>query len=173
MSEYYSADGPYKIDEWNLLVRDVNEILQNPPEGSTNCDPIDPLDEVTDPHIWAIADVTEMRSRLKETCPDIDFDEEMDKAWCDCITEPEEIDIELCSFGQTATKAGPNSSWCCGNSIESATCFICVGDNCQETEYQGDWYPSPSANAGKYDAACDTYTEAYNATYEFIGYMNR
>jgi hypothetical protein len=186
MSKYYD-NGPYEIDQWNLLIRDVNDILQGPPEGSTNCDPIDPIDEVTDPHIWAIADVTEMRDKLKETCPDIDFSEElvlwkeaiideieeqMEEAWCNCETEPEEIDIEICSFSQTAVKAGANDTLCCGYTEESAPCMAsCIGDHCHETQYTGGWYPAPT-NEGKYDAICDSYTAAYNATFSFISYMN-
>lgn len=188
MSKYYD-EGPYKIEDWNLLVQDVNEILQGPPEGSTNCDPIDPIDEVTDPHLWAISDVTEMRDKLKETCPDIDFskelilwkteiineiEEQMDEAWCNCETEPEEIDIVICSFSHTAVQAAANEIFCCGYVNESAPCMAsCIGDHCHETEYTGQWYPSPGyANDGKYDTICDSYSAAYNATFSFIAYMN-
>jgi hypothetical protein len=95
---YYELNSPYSIADWNGLVRAVNEILQNPPE-ETDCEPIDPIPEVTDPHLWSVGDVTEMRDKLIETCPDISFSEElviwrpeiideietqMASAWCDC-----------------------------------------------------------------------------------------
>ena len=35
-------------DDWNQLIRDVNQVLQNPP-ASTSCGPIDPLDEAFAP----------------------------------------------------------------------------------------------------------------------------
>ncbi len=45
MSEFYDLTKPYKITDWNNLVEAVNEILQNPPEG-TDCEAIDELDTV-------------------------------------------------------------------------------------------------------------------------------
>lgn len=95
MSAYYD-DGPFKIDQWNKLIEDVNEKLQNPPG---NCDPIDPLDTVEDPYIWLVEDVEKVREKIKQTCPDIEFtkdtviwkkeiineiESKMDEMWCDC-----------------------------------------------------------------------------------------
>ncbi len=98
MSEYYNIDDPYSIDNWNHLIQDINNILQNPPEGS-DCEPIDVLPEVSDPHKWSQRDITNARDALQQTCPEISFstdivkwkaeiideiESQMDQAWCDC-----------------------------------------------------------------------------------------
>lgn len=102
MSNYYDLSKPYSIEDWNRLLRDVNIKLQNPPEGDESCKPIDPIDEVTDPHIWSVDDVSPVQDKLIETCPDISFSEPLEiwkpeiideigsaleKVWCDCCTE--------------------------------------------------------------------------------------
>ena len=187
-SKYYDPEKPYYIPDWNGLVRDVNEILQGPPEGSANCQPIEPIDEVTDPHLWAVEDVEEVRERLKETCPDISFSEElilwrpeiideiedeMREAWCDCETEPDEDDRVLCSYEQQAVHAGFSEEKCCGESHMVDPCFICEG-MCHEVSWTGDYTPSPGPhNSPLYNTVCDTYRTAYSATTQFISYMNR
>jgi len=112
---YYDLNRPFSIDDWNQLIRDVNDILQNPDDG---CDPIDPLDEVSDPHRWSVDDIQAVRDKLIETCPDISFSEElrlwapgpidqieaaMSEAWCNCcdeefLHEEDGVEIELASY---------------------------------------------------------------------------
>jgi hypothetical protein len=102
MSDYYDLDRPYGINDWNNLVNAVNGILQDPPEGDEACEPIDTIDTVSDPHIWKVSDVQEVRDKLIETCPEISFSEPleiwkpgiideiesaMDQAWCDCCDD--------------------------------------------------------------------------------------
>ncbi len=99
---YYDLSQPYSIGDWNSLIRAVNDKLQNPPGGDGTCQPIDSIEEVTDPHIWSVSDVEEVRNKLIETCPDIIFSEPLeirkpgiideietalDETWCDCCTE--------------------------------------------------------------------------------------
>jgi hypothetical protein len=188
---YYDPDKPYSIENWNTLIQAVNVILAGPPEDSSNCQPIDAIDEVEDPHLWSVEDVTEVRTKLKGTCPDIDFSEElvlwkqaiideivdqMDDAWCDCEPETEPIDetLTLCSHVQEAMNAGWSTNSCCGAVVEDSPCVICIGSHCRETEYQGGWYESPSINnIPKYNTICDTDGEAYSAGYNFITYLNQ
>lgn len=102
MSQYYDTDKPYSITNWNALVQAINDILENPPEGST-CEPIhDVLSTVVDPHRWSTQDIQNARDKLIETCPNITFAEPlrlwyqptidelvsaMDQAWCECDCE--------------------------------------------------------------------------------------
>ena len=114
---YYDLSQPYSIDDWNNLVNAVNEKLQDSPEPS-KCEPIDPIDEVSDPHIWSAEDVQIMRNKLIETCPDISFSEPLEiwkpaiideienaleEVWCDCcddefLHDEEGTQIELASW---------------------------------------------------------------------------
>ena len=99
---YYDLSKPYSISDWNNLIRDVNDKLENPPPSGEDCEPIDPIEEVTDPHIWSVEDVEEVRDKLIETCPDISFSEPLEiwkpeiideietaleEVWCDCCDE--------------------------------------------------------------------------------------
>lgn len=96
--------------EWNDLVDEVNLILEGPPEG--NCDPVAPLEHVPESHRWAKSDIREMQDRIKETCPDIVFDEipdlweqqtideirdKLGMAWCDC--DCDDLEFLPCDFG--------------------------------------------------------------------------
>ena len=109
MSDYYDIDKPYKIADWNRLVKAVNEILEDPPEDS-ECEPVDPLEEVSDPHRWSVKDIKAMQDALIETCPSLEFTEDlikwtlsiiddieegMDKAWCECLGKKIEIDYVI------------------------------------------------------------------------------
>jgi hypothetical protein len=185
---HYESDKPYKIDHWNELVGDVNDILQNPP-ANTDCEPISPIDEVSDPHRWAVADVEEVRDKLQETCASISFSTElvlweediideiadqMGDAWCDCeedtpdeppYTEQRVIDTREYSI----IPAAVGNLWCCGNVIESAPCYLCPGLHCKETEYEGEWYPNPyNDNATKHAAITASYSPAWQATAEVV-----
>jgi len=118
---YYDLSRPYSISDWNGLLQAVNDKLQNPPEGDEACEPIDPIDEVSDPHIWSVGDVQAVRNKLIATCPDISFSEELDmwkpaiideiatalgEVWCDCCDEEylhEEHGTEIELFTYEAT----------------------------------------------------------------------
>lgn len=98
MSKYYDLAKPFSLANWKLLIEDVNDILENPPEGS-DCEPIEPIEEPEAPKMWEVKDVEEVRDKLIETCPDIEFKAEleiwrpdiideiekaMEQAWCNC-----------------------------------------------------------------------------------------
>jgi hypothetical protein len=188
LSDYYELDKPFSISDWNTLIGDVNDILQAPPAGASNCPPVDPIPEVTDPHLWSVEDVIEMRDKLQETCPDISFseelvlwrapiideiEEEMEKAWCDCETEPDEQDQITCTVGHSAVNAAESEEKSTGV-IEKDPCAICIGLLCHEVEYRGDYYPSPSPNNDpKYNTICDTWDTAYYGLGNFITFMNK
>lgn len=188
MSDYYDLDKPYSIENWNTLIQDVNEILQNPPEGSVDCPPIEPIEEVEDPHIWAIKDVEEVRDKLEETCPHISFEEEleiwkpgiideiekqMEDAWCDCVVDPDEDILSFGPYSWQAVNAGAIPEHCCGIEEQLSPCYICVGQHCQETQWMGDFYESPGPNnVPLFDQICDTWTIAKQATYDYISAIN-
>lgn len=98
---YYDLSRPYSIDDWNNLVNAVNAKLENPPEN-TNCSPVDPIEEVEDPHRWSVEDIEIVRNKLIQTCSDINFSEPvemwkpwiideiaaaLEETWCDCEEE--------------------------------------------------------------------------------------
>jgi len=85
-------------EDWNQLIRDVNDVLQHPP-ADTDCSAIEEIDEVDAGHVWAKSDIREVQDKLKQTCTDISFDDIPDKwlqsiiddindakgkAWCHC-----------------------------------------------------------------------------------------
>lgn len=185
MGKYYDIDKPFSITNWNDLVSDVNDILQNPPGSGVGCEPVDPIDEVEDPHIWAVEDVEEVREKLQETCAGLTFTEEleiwrpeiideiedqMENAWCDC--EDAEPVITSCGgFDQVLTSAGQDEDKCCDNVETSAPCG-CGGD-CHRVTYRGDWYPSVyTSNQALLDEMSDSYSEAISARGNFIGAIN-
>ncbi len=56
---------------WNQLIRDVNQVLQNPPRGISA---IAPIAEVAAGHRWSTADIQAVQNALKQTCSTITFD---------------------------------------------------------------------------------------------------
>ncbi len=100
MSDYYDVDKPFSRENWNTLIRDINEDLENPPSG---CPSIEPLEEVDENHIWTKKDIEDVRDKLTEMCPTNEFNEELEiwktaiideieekiGVWCGC--EPDEI----------------------------------------------------------------------------------
>ena len=83
---------------WNQIIQEVNVLAENPDEG---CDPLAPLDEVPEDHIWNKTDVNEVHDKLKEICPDNQFTELIEnqpwtslivdeikdalvRGWCEC-----------------------------------------------------------------------------------------
>lgn len=188
MMAHYETDKPYTIDNWNGLVGDVNDILQNPPED-TDCEPIDELDEVEDPHRWAVVDVEEMRDKLQETCASISFTTELvlwkeeiideivdqlDDAWCDCEgdipDEPPYTDQNIIDSRPYAIVAAATGSvGCCGNVINSAPCVLCPGLHCKETEYEGVWVPNVyNDNIANNAAVTASYSPAWQAIADVV-----
>jgi hypothetical protein len=89
---------PFTRENWNKIIRDVNAIITDPP-SNTDCNGKSPLDEVGPDHLWSKGDIRLVQDVLKETCPDIEFEDipdlwkqsivddiykAMDQAWCDC-----------------------------------------------------------------------------------------
>jgi hypothetical protein len=66
-------------DNWNNIIQQVNDLAQNPPEG-TDCDPLDTLEEVDSEHIWTKGNVEEVRDKLGEICDENIFSEAL-KYW--------------------------------------------------------------------------------------------
>lgn len=184
MSSYYDPDKPFSITNWNTLIGDVNDILQNPPADSPDCLPIDPIDEVEDPHIWAVEDIEEVHDKLIETCPDIFFSEElvmweqgiideieekMSEAWCDCEEgEP----VECGTFDWELTLAAARPTFCCGDIFDDFLCGpSCLGQVCRQTQVQGEYYAPPD-NVSTFDTICENSDKAYDAVSDYITATN-
>lgn len=186
MSKYYDPNRPFSLEQWNMLVDDVNNILQNP---VGNCQPVSPCSRVVDPHRWSVADIEEVRNKLKETCPEIDFtvtldlwkqaildeiEQEMEKAWCDC--EDSAYICEEASLGPYHPEevlAGADHVSCCGNVIEGTIeSPLCPGRHYQETLWDGEWYP-PVDNEHHRITVYDTGSPADTASYRIGLNMSR
>jgi hypothetical protein len=183
MSSYYDS-GPFSIDQWNKLIQDINDKLANPPEG---CTPIDPLEEVEDPHLWAQDDVTEVRNKMIESCPDISFTEDLEiwhyeiideieeqisDMWCDCEEcTPVEVDVATERVGWTTIDACCTEEHC--GIVSGGVCYYCIGMDWFTDTYTGVWYPPlEGTNVTSWNKICDTYTTARQKQYEFIQAVN-
>lgn len=192
-SVYRRDDGNDNLyTSWNGLIREVNEVLENPPPD-TDCEPLPPIDEVEADHIWTIGDIEEVQDALKETCPDIEFpgelvywskttldeiDEAIDQAWCDCEPDepctPVEMSFGLGAFNWELVLASMSADKCCGATINSAPCAICVGQHCCETIYHGPYYSCDyvGPNSARYDTIDTTYLAAEDAYFEYCIAIN-
>ena len=64
----YHRDAPEDLHKaWNAAIRKVNDERANPPED-TNCEALDPIDEVEADHIWTKGDVEDIRVAIDEMC---------------------------------------------------------------------------------------------------------
>lgn len=185
MSKYYDSGAPFSLDNWNLLIADVNNILQNPPEDS-NCEPIDTIEAAGDPHLWSVDDIEEVRNKLKETCPDIRFQEDlqiwrpeivdeieaqMENAWCDCEGEanPDEFTLILGNFGFTPCNAVMNTEQM--GVVEGPISPVCQ-KVASMFSYEGPWYPHVD-NSGLLATVGSSYETAYEAVRQFLIAMNQ
>jgi len=108
----------FKRTDWNGIIQQVNDVLQNPPTG---CDPLPTIEEVGLKHRWSKADIQEVQDALISTCPDITFEaipelwkqsiideitDAIGQAWCDCDCDldpiPSEDGLEFTFFTQGA-----------------------------------------------------------------------
>ncbi len=87
-------------NSWKELLDQVNDELQDPPDG---CDPIAPIEVPGPEHRWAKSDIREVHDKLDEMpedcfvwadIPDLwktsiisDIEEQLPEAWCDCESE--------------------------------------------------------------------------------------
>jgi hypothetical protein len=77
-------------EDWNDIIRRVNDLIQNPDPG---CDDLEPLEEVSEKHIWTPDDITTVRDKLLEICPENVFEAETVK-WKQEIIDEIETAIE-------------------------------------------------------------------------------
>jgi len=183
MSSYYDS-GPFSINQWNSLIQDINDKLANPPEG---CTPIDPLEEVEAPHLWAQNDVTEVRNKMIESCPEISFEEDLEIWHYEIIDEiAEQIPDMWCNCEKCTTTevnvATERVDWttidaCCTEercgTVTGGVCYYCIGMNWLMDTYTGVWYPPlKGINVANWNKICATYTTARQKQYEFIQAVN-
>ncbi len=183
---YYTADQPLSIENWNSLIRDLNDILANPPEES-DCDPIAPLPEVADPHLWLVEDVEAVRNKLIETCPDITFEAAlelwtyeildeieaaMSQAWCNCEAEDLEATFGPIQFNWTELEASYDPVKCSGYIDTQGSAVSCPGMPALEDRYDSPFYPCPN-NAGQLATMASNYTVAQVNTSAYRQTVNR
>jgi len=84
MSAYYEDDKPFSRENWNKLIRDLNENLEDAP-GS--CPNIEPLEEVDPDHIWTVGDVEAVRDKIMEMCDENEFNEDLSKPWREAVID--------------------------------------------------------------------------------------
>lgn len=191
MSKYYDLAKPFSLANWKLLIDDVNDILENPPEG-TDCEPIEPIEEPEAPKMWEVKDVKEVRDKLIETCPDIEFEAEleiwrpdiideieeaMEQAWCNCT---ESGDIDIGPFGPFASgqevEASPYyDGRSNGAEIYYGHNYICTQIPYSTLELFQSYYfePQPDRVGSDYNIICAKYTVAYDNTKNYIEVINR
>lgn len=153
-----STSEPFTREEWNDLVRRVNDKIAEDHEGEKHkddgdrpCDPPDELEEAEEDHIWTREDVEKMRDALEDMCPNWELDEldepdqlwkkwiidqmeeGIEQAWCDCEEEEcpcEERDILIHTVNYSCSPQGCDVVWCPSQGA----------DGCQSTECPtGDW----------------------------------
>lgn len=95
----YKRDTPEDLHEaWNAVIRKVNDERENPPED-TDCEALDPIDEVEEDHIWTKQDVEEVRDAIDEMC-EFSWTEDLEYWKDEIITEIEEaLDREWGGWG--------------------------------------------------------------------------
>ena len=182
MSDYYD-DGPLQITQWNTLIRDVNEKLENPPGG---CGTSTTLDEVTAPHVWSVTDVEDVRTAMEETCPTITFETELkvwkteiideiadqiEDMWCEC--ECADVEFGLVVLSYQFFLAAPHAEHCCGEYVEETPCIVCTGLMFYASIVTGDYYPPLAGiNTATWEIICDTYTAGETKLLEFVAAVN-
>ena len=88
--------GAFTLDQWNEIIRQINDLAENPPNG---CESVDTLEEVEAPHKWSKDDIQQVQDKLTEICKDNNFSDIPDlwkqdtideindaisQGWCDC-----------------------------------------------------------------------------------------
>jgi len=97
MSDYYDLSKPFRrVEDWNKLIKDINEEIENPPG---DCPALEPLDEADPDHIWTKKDIEDVRDKLEEMCPENEFEEDLDKPWRKSIIDELEENMEWCDCG--------------------------------------------------------------------------
>ncbi|KKL78753.1 hypothetical protein LCGC14_2021690 [marine sediment metagenome] len=141
---------------WNEdIIREVNTLCENP---DTGCDPLETLEEVDEDHIWLEEDVIDVQDKLKEICPENEFDdlkepqlwhydeiivpieEAIERGWCGC--GPNETEYDFGFFPQRTLEAGRRIS-------KSAPTVSITPTGCGGFEtitYLSPWYPVPPEN---------------------------
>lgn len=156
---------------WNQIIQEVNELATNPDEG---CDPLAPLEEVPEDHIWNKTDVNEVHDKLKEICPDNQFTELLEnqpwtslivdeikdalvRGWCEC--EPV---LDEWSLGQwTVEKAYGHRT---GGGRCEAT-WIISGPMAAYVGIDEFWFSSTCYDTQQYAAADTVLWETIQETY--------
>lgn len=145
----YKRDTPEDLHQaWNAVIRKVNDERGSPPED-TNCEALDPIDEVEADHIWIKQDVEDVRAAIDEMCEyawieDLKYwkdeiiteiEEALDREWggwgdegecceeeclADCDNACGRVEIYVGSYMVTACLANPTESYCTSAQREPA-----------------------------------------------------
>lgn len=147
------SNSPYRRtggNSWEELLDQVNEELENPPEGSS-CDPISPIDTPDECHRWSKSDIREVHDKLDEMpedcfdfedIPDLwkvsiieDIEDQLGEAWCDC--EDEEVCCEPCTNAGDQFEQFLGGEQCCAGCETPCTDNFCSSPACQGNTCRG------------------------------------
>jgi hypothetical protein len=66
------------LDNWNQIIRQINNLAQNPPAG---CNGVATLQPVTAPHRWSKTDIQQVQQALQGICPSDTFASPIPDLW--------------------------------------------------------------------------------------------
>ncbi len=101
MSKYYEDGKPFRKDDWNKLIKDLNKLYSF---DSEDCPAIELIEEVDD-HVWTLKDVKDIRDTLHEECeanfanPEDYYD--LKKPWHHDIIDEIARSLQRCNCGIT------------------------------------------------------------------------
>ena len=125
---YRRLEGDTPGNSWGELIDDVNDELENPPDG---CDPIEPIEATKKDHVWAKKDIEEVQDKLDEMPTNCFTWDEIPDKWEIGIIE--EIEEKLFGFGEI------QNVWCdC-----DPCCYKCPNEESQATTFLGSYVFTP------------------------------
>ncbi len=92
---------PWTRADWNALIGKINAF------SASECFIGEPLEEVTERHIWKVSDITKVRDKLTQICANAPVFSAATTKWTRSIIDELESAIESCSCCPVATVAIP------------------------------------------------------------------
>ena len=175
----------WRIENWNdEVIQPVNDLATNPPDG---CDPVEPLEEAEEDHLFKKSDIKDVHDKLLEICPDNQFtqletpqlitedlfteiEDAIANGWCaECSEQegPGEGETTCRALGIFTSGVWSHTSYesqCCGEVYTSG--FPPPWADIKETTYNTDWHDThqyDDSNAEAWAILQDSYTRALNA----------
>ena len=172
----------WRVANWNEeVIQPVNDLATDPPDG---CDPVEPLEEAEEDHLFKKSDIEEVHDKLLEICPDnqftlletpqlitedlfIEIEDAIANGWCaECSEqegpgEGETTCIQLGIFTSSVWSHTSHESNCCGEQYTVG--FPPPWADVEETTYNTTWHDIhqyDDSNAEAWEIMQDTYSQA-------------